>query len=143
MLKIIVYSLIIYLLYLAFTKKKKPTPEELAQQEAERKRLQEVEAERKRKEKERRQALEKEKKEAEIKLLREIEQLTRRLYFSYSLVNENSPIYLINPTNNEIIESSETTLNNLYAQGWKLYDIDKTGKSAQLTDFNFILRLQK
>ena len=68
---------------------------------------------------------------------------THRVYFSYSLVNEDSPIYLVHPNTNSIIDLSETTLKKLYADGWRLQDIDKTGKSAQLEDFNFIIRLSK
>ena len=73
----------------------------------------------------------------------DLEKSTHRVYFSHSLVNENSPIYLINPTSNDVLLSSETTLKNLYGQGWRLLDLDKTGKSAQLEDFNFVLRLEK
>ena len=68
---------------------------------------------------------------------------THRVYFSYSLVNEDSPIYLVHPNTNSIMDSSETSLKKLYVDGWRLLDIDKTGKSAQLEDFNFIVRLSK
>jgi hypothetical protein len=40
-------------------------------------------------------------------------------------------------------KDKKTTLKDLYQKGWVLTDIDKTGKSAQLEDFNFIVRLSK
>jgi hypothetical protein len=52
-------------------------------------------------------------------------------------------MYLIHPSSNMVMQASETTLKQLYAEGWKLLDVDKTGKSAQLNDFNFVLRLSK
>ena len=81
--------------------------------------------------------------EEEAKILNEMLTSTHRVYFSYSLVNEDSPIYLVHPNTNSIMDSSETSLKKLYVDGWRLLDIDKTGKSAQLEDFNFIVRLSK
>jgi hypothetical protein len=63
------------------------------------------------------------------------------LFFSYALVNEESPLYLMNRFG--VDKDKKTTLKDLYQKGWVLTDIDKTGKSAQLEDFNFIVRLSK
>ena len=67
------------------------------------------------------------------------------LFFSSSLVSENSPLFLIREDYNdsEIIQSSKTNLKTLYSQGWKLSDIDKTGKSAQLDSINCVIRVSK
>jgi len=66
-----------------------------------------------------------------------------RVYFSYSFVNENSELFLIDPENNSVIQSSVTTPHKLYHEGYRLKDVDKTGQSAQLDSFNFNLRFQK
>ena len=66
-----------------------------------------------------------------------------RTYFSYSLVNETSKLYLMNPATNEVVAESETNLAELYEQGWCIADIDKTGKSAQLESFNMVVRLRR
>jgi hypothetical protein len=142
--KYIVWGVILYFVYKQFfAKKKKLTPEELAAQEAERiKRLEE----KKRQDEQRKAAQiehERIRTEAEQKLLNELLNSSHRLYFSTSLVNENSSLYLINPQNNEPLVSSKTTLQQLYAQGWRLHDIDKTGKSAQFDGFNFVVRLSR
>jgi Skp family chaperone for outer membrane proteins len=162
MTKYIIYGLIIYAVVYFYSKnKKKLTPEEIAAQEAEKARLaqeqllleqkkesERLEVERKRMEEEKkREAKEIENErlrmEEEQKLLNEMLHSTQRVYFSYALVNESSPMYLIHPSSNMVMQASETTLKQLYAEGWKLLDVDKTGKSAQLNDFNFVLRLSK
>ena len=140
----IVYGLIIFVaLYLYSKKKKKLTPEEIAaieteniKKEEERKKAEAIKEE-ERKERARVRA------EQEAKILNQMLASTHRVYFSYSLVNEDSPIYLIHPKTNSVIDSSETSLKALYSEGWRLLDIDKTGKSAQLEDFNFVVRLSK
>jgi hypothetical protein len=63
------------------------------------------------------------------------------LLFSYSLVNESSPIYQMKGT--RVIESSKTDLKTMYKSGWRISDLDKTGKSAQFDSFNFVIRMQK
>jgi hypothetical protein len=63
------------------------------------------------------------------------------LLFSYALVNENSPLYTANRFG--VDQSHRTTLKELYNKGWTIIDIDKTGQSAQLEDFNFIVRVSK
>ncbi|MBT6711503.1 MAG: hypothetical protein HOB22_07295 [Candidatus Marinimicrobia bacterium] len=63
------------------------------------------------------------------------------LLFSYALVNENSPLYTANRFG--VDQSHRTTLKELYNKGWTITDIDKTGQSAQLEDFNFIVRVSK
>jgi|TARA_B100000530_G_C15862217_1_gene449800 hypothetical protein len=95
-------------------------------------------------EKAKRIAEEKAKRIAEEKaLLDKLSSKNRRIYFSYSLVNTESELYLINPTNNTMLESSKTNLNELYKDGWQIKDIDKTGKSAQFDSFNMLVRLEK
>lgn len=140
----IIYGFIILaILYSISKKKKKLTPEEIAEIEADRIKKEEERKkaiaiqEEKRKERERIKA------EEEVRILNEMLTSTHRVYFSYSLVNEDSPIYLIHPNTNRTIESSQTSLKRMYTEGWRLLDIDKTGKSAQLEDFNFIVRLSK
>lgn len=66
-----------------------------------------------------------------------------RTYFSYSLVNETSPMYLVDPSTNDVIRESETNLAEMYKKGWRLADMDKTGKSAQLESFNMVVRLHR
>ena len=95
-------------------------------------------------EKAKRIAEEKAKRIAEEKaLLDKLSSKNRRIYFSYSLVNTESELYLINPTNNTMLESSKTNLNELYKDGWQIKDIDKTGQSAQFDSFNMLVRLEK
>ena len=80
---------------------------------------------------------------AEKKLIEKLSSANNRTYFCYSLVNTESILYLINPENNSVIESSRTNLSTLYKEGWRLIDVDKTGKTAQLDAFNSIVRLKK
>lgn len=143
MIKYIIYGTIFYLAYAFFFKKKKLTPEQIAEQEEKNRVLKEEQERQAQIEREKRKEQENKRKEAERKLIAELENSRYRLYFSYSLVNEDSPLYLINPQTNQIIEQSEKSLKELYANGWRLVDADKTGKSAQLSDFNFVLRLEK
>jgi len=150
MLEIIIYGIVIYVAYILFFKKKKPTPEQIAEQEEKNRKLKEeqerqaeIEKEKRKEQERKRKEQERKRKEAEQQLLAELENSKYRLYFSYSLVSEDSSIYLINPLTNNIVESSETSLKKLYQTGWRLVDVDKTGKSAQLSDFNFVLRLEK
>ena len=95
-------------------------------------------------EKAKKEAEEKAKKEAEEKqLLDNLKDPNSRTYFCYSLLNTESKIFLINPENNDILKSSETNLSALYSEGWKVVDVDKTGKSAQFSSFNTVIRLEK
>ena len=80
---------------------------------------------------------------AEEELIAKLSSPNNRIYFCYSLVNTKSPLYLINPATNSILNSSATDLSDLYNEGWKLCDIDKTGQSAQLNDFNSVLQFRK
>ena len=104
-------------------------------------------AERKAKEVAERKAKEAAEKEAKAKAEQEIIQklisANNRTYFCYSLVNTESLLYLINPETNSILESSETDLSRLYKEGWRLIDVDKTGRNAQLDAFNAVVRLEK
>lgn len=140
----IIYGLIFFtVFYLILKKKKRLTPEEIAAIEAE-----EIKKEEERKKAEAiKEEVRKERArviaEEEAKMLNEMLTSTHRVYFSYSLVNEDSPIYLVHPNTNSIIDRSQTSLKKLYVDGWRLLDIDKTGKSAQLEDMNFIVRLSK
>lgn len=72
-----------------------------------------------------------------------IEQSNHRVYFSYSLVNEESEIYPIDGTANDVIVEGKTNLKELYAQGFRLTKAEKTGASAQLDAFNFLLHLER
>ena len=95
-------------------------------------------------EKAKKEAEEKARKEAEEKkLLDTLNDPNSRTYFCYSLLNTESKLFLINPKNNDILQSSETNLLTLYSEGWKVVDIDKTGKSAQFSSFNSVIRLEK
>jgi hypothetical protein len=151
----IIYGLIFFaILYYFLKKKKKLTPEEIAaieverlEKEEERKKAEAIKEEERKKaeaiQEEKRKERARIKAEEEAKILNEMLTSTHRVYFSYSLVNEDSHIYLVHPNTNIVIDSSETSLKKLYVDGWRLLDIDKTGKSAQLEDFNFIVRLSK
>ena len=128
------------------------TPEERAEKEriekerAEKERAEKERAEKERAEKERleEQSKLKEKEEKEW-IEKQYNEYSHLLLFSDSLVSENSPVYLIRESENgnNIIKSSKTNLKTLYNQGWKLCDIDKTGKSAQLDSINCVMRIQK
>jgi len=98
--------------------------------------------------------LEKINKEKEERRLKELEKRNKlkiasllnsstRVYFSYSFVSEDSDIYMIDSDNNRILEESKTTANKLYSEGFIIEDIDKTGQSAQLDSFNFVIRFSK
>ena len=98
--------------------------------------------------------LEKINKEKEERRLKELEKRNKlkiasllnsstRVYFSYSFVSEDSYIYMIDSDNNRILEESKTTANKLYSEGFIIEDIDKTGQSAQLDSFNFVIRFSK
>lgn len=79
---------------------------------------------------------------SEAELIAKLSSHNNRIYFCYSLVNNNSPLYLINPETNKVLDSSATDLCNLYNEGWRLMDVDKTGKNAQLDSLNAILRFE-
>ena len=156
---IIIISIIIYVIY-RYSKRLTPEQKELLQA-AEREKVtnqsiierllkkeitldQAIIEQEKIEEKERIAAEEKAKRIAEEKaLLDKLSSKNRRIYFSYSLVNTESELYLINPTNNTMLESSKTNLNELYKDGWQIKDIDKTGQSAQFDSFNMLVRLEK
>ena len=82
-------------------------------------------------------------KEKEKGIIQELLKSNERVYFSHSFVSEKSKLYLINSLNNKIIEGSLTSAENLYSDGFRIVDIDKTGQSAQLESFNFIIRFSK
>jgi len=128
---------------LFFLQKKKLTPEQIAEKEkkdAEAKVLRDKKAaEDLKKEKERLKLL----KEKEKGIIQELLKSNERVYFSHSFVSEKSKLYLINSLNNKIIEGSLTSAENLYSDGFRIVDIDKTGQSAQLESFNFIIRFSK
>jgi len=121
-----------YGVYYYFNKNKKLTPEEI---EAQRKLQEEADL----KEKERLLQL---KKQREA-FMDEVESKNERIYFSYCFVGENSPIYLVFGDNNAVIEESRTTLKELYSQGFLLFQADKTGQSAQMEDFNFLIHVKR
>lgn len=81
--------------------------------------------------------------EAEREIIEKLTSANNRTYFCHSLVNIESLLYLINPETNSVLESSETNLSSLYKEGWRLIDVDKTGRSAQLEAFNTVLRLER
>ena len=111
------------------------------------KRKAKAKAEREAKLKAEREAKAKAEREAKAKAERAIiEKLTsanNRTYFCSSLVNTESSLYLINPETNNLLESSKTDLSTLYKEGWRLIDVDKTGRSAQLEAFNTVVRLER
>ena len=80
---------------------------------------------------------------AEKEIIEKLTAANNRTYFCYSLVNTESLLYLINPETNSVLESSKTNLSSLYKEGWRLIDVDKTGKTAQLDAFNSVVRLEK
>ena len=67
---------------------------------------------------------------------------TELIFFSYSLYNENSSLYLIDDSG-KVNTDQETSLKKLYQKNWVISDIDKTGKSAQIEDFNFLIRVAR
>lgn len=131
------------LIYYFFFRRKKLTPEQIAEKEkkeAEAKAIREKQAaEELKKEKERLRLL----REKEKKIVQELLKSNERVYFSHSFVSERSDLYLIHSLNNQIIESSLTNAEKLYSEGFRIIDIDKTGQSAQLESFNFIIRFSK
>ena len=84
-----------------------------------------------------------EKEKAEKELIERLSSANNRTYFCYSLVNTESLLYLVNPETNSVLESSATNLTKLYFEGWRLIDVDKTGKNAQLDSLNAVVRLEK
>jgi len=131
------------LIYYFFFRKKKLTPKQIAEKEkkdAEAKALREKKAaEELKKEKERLKLL----RQKEKKIVDELLKSKERVYFSHSFVSEKSKLYLINSPSNQIIESSSTNAEKLYSEGFRIIDIDKTGQSAQLESFNFVIRFSK
>ena len=67
---------------------------------------------------------------------------TELIFFSYGLYNENSSLYLIDDSG-KVNTDQETSLKKLYQKNWVISDIDKTGKSAQIEDFNFLIRVAR
>lgn len=129
--------------YFFSKKKKKLSPEEIEAQK--RKAIEEkaLQAKLAKEQQKRAQELIKTQKEREKKIISELINSNERVYFSYSFVSVKSDLYLINSLNNKILESSKTCAENLYKEGFKIVDIDKTGKSAQLESFNFVIRFSK
>jgi len=85
----------------------------------------------------------KKQKEKEKKLLSDLLNSNERVYFSYSFVSKTSDLFLIDSSTNNILKFSKTNAEKLYEEGFKIVDIDKTGSSAQLEDFNFVIRFSK
>jgi len=107
----------------------------------------EIEGQRKKEEKAKAKAeKERKAKEAEKKKEEEFFKLfkteTELIFFSYNLNNENSSLYLIDDSG-KVHTEQETSLKKLYKKNWVIRDIDKTGKSAQLEDFNFLIRVAR
>jgi|TARA_B100000530_G_C15862217_1_gene449799 hypothetical protein len=67
------------------------------------------------------------------------------IYFSYSFVNENSPIHKVTGQGASAMADpgSETTAKALCDDGWTLAHAIKTAQSAQLDSFNFLLIFEK
>lgn len=91
---------------------------------------------------------EKIRRESELKMAREgmLENFDRsdsRVYFCHSFINEESEIYPIDGFNNDVISEVKTNLKKLYSQGFRLKKAEKTGASAQLDAFNFLLYLER
>ena len=68
-----------------------------------------------------------------------------QIYFSYSFVSVDSIMYKVNDDgeNQNLDESSATTLAKLNKDGWRLAHAIKTAQSAQLDSFNFLLIFEK
>lgn len=124
--------LISYGIYYFFKNRKKLTPEE---KEA----LRLAEIEREKAEEQRREEVRKER----LAYIENIENLSERLYFSYSFVSETSPLFLIDGNDNSVIKESQTTLRDLYSSGFYVFQADKTGQSAQMEDFNFLIHVKR
>jgi hypothetical protein len=107
--------------------------------ELERKKKKEEKA--KAKEEKERKAKEAEKKKEE-EFFKLFETETELIFFTYNLNNENSSLYLVDQ-NGKVQTEQETSLKKLYQKYWVISDIDKTGKSAQLEDFNFLIRVAR
>ena len=91
---------------------------------------------------------ERKKREAELKkarkaMLDSFEQSNYRVYFCHSLVSEESEIHPLDGSTNDVIVEGKTNLKELYAQGFRLTTAEKTGASAQLDAFNFLLHLER
>jgi|ETN02SMinimDraft_4_1059925.scaffolds.fasta_scaffold46221_2 hypothetical protein len=120
---------------------------EVAKNIKEKKKVKELEKKRKKEERikakeEKNRKIQQEKKKKEEEFFNLFETETELIFFSYNLYNENSPLYLVN-TNGTVKDEHETSLKKLYQKKWVITDIDKTGKSAQLEDFNFLIRVAK
>lgn len=131
---IILVAIYIYRQY----KKANPslTPEEKLRLKVE----QEAQSEKERQERKKRES---ELKKARKAMLESFEQSNYRVYFCYSLVNEESEIHPIDESTNDVIVDGKTNLKELYAQGFRLTTAEKTGASAQLDAFNFLLHLER
>ena len=129
--------------FLFFKKKKKLTPEQIEAQK--KKALEEKVIQEKRAKEQliKDQQRVKLKKEKEKKNLSDLLDSNERIYFSYSFVSNKSDLFLIDSTNNNILENSLTCAEKLYSQGFKIVDIDKTSQSAQLESFNFVIRFSR
>lgn len=69
-----------------------------------------------------------------------------RVYFCSTLVNEDSTLCLVEG-DGQLASAQEsegaTTLRALYKEGWHLSHVEKTGASAQLAAFNFLLTVKR
>jgi len=140
---IIIYIGVGILVYFLIKRQNKLTPEEIAAQkkrEEEEAEMRKVQAE---KQKKKEQERIKKQKEKEKKLLSDLLNSNERVYFSYSFVSKTSDLFLIDSSTNNILKFSKTNAEKLYEEGFKIVDIDKTGSSAQLEDFNFVIRFSK
>lgn len=131
--------LIIAAVYL-YRRYKKANPSMTPEQKEELRKEQEAQREKERQERKKREA---EIKKARQAMLDSIEQSNYRVYFSHSFVNEESEIHPIDGSTNDVIIEGKTNLKELYAQGFRLTKAEKTGASAQLDAFNFLLHLER
>lgn len=132
--------LIIAAVYFLYRRYKKANPPLTQEQKEELRKKQEAQHEKERQERKKREA---ELKKASQAILDTIEQSNYRVYFSHSLINEESEIHPIDGSTNVVIIEGKTNLKKLYAQGFRLIKAEKTGASAQLDAFNFLLHLER
>lgn len=131
--------IIIFAVYL-YRRYKKANPTLTQDQKEELRKEQEAQIEKERQERNKREA---ELKKARQAMLDIIEQSNYRVYFSHSLANEDSEIHPIDCSTNDVIVEGKTNLKELYDQGFRLTKAEKTGSSAQLDAFNFLLHVER
>tara|TARA_B110000285_G_C14904521_1_gene504887 strand:- start:78 stop:572 length:495 start_codon:yes stop_codon:yes gene_type:complete len=76
-------------------------------------------------------------------VLKTLENSNSRVYFSQSFLNEMSELFPLDASTNSVIPEGKTNLQSLYSSGFRLIKAEKTGASAQLDAFNFLLQVER